>query len=35
LLADHAEVVRGKLYLTGGAWDTIWARRHLSERTSW
>jgi len=27
LLADHAEAVRGKLYLTGGAWDTIRAKR--------
>lgn len=26
LLADHAEAVRGKLYLTGGAWDTIHTR---------
>jgi hypothetical protein len=22
-LADHAEAVRGKLYVTGGAWDTL------------
>lgn len=26
LLADHAEAVRAKLYLTGGAWDTIHAQ---------
>lgn len=26
LLADHAEVVGGKLYLMGGGWDTIFAR---------
>jgi len=27
-LADHAEAVRGKLYVTGGAWDTLNVR-HL------
>ena len=27
MLADHAEAVRGKLYLTGGAWDTIHVER--------
>ena len=27
MLADHAEAVRGKLYMTGGAWDTIHARQ--------
>lgn len=25
-LADHAQAVNGKLYVTGGAWDTINAR---------
>ncbi len=27
MLADHAEAVRGKLYMTGGAWDTIHAKQ--------
>lgn len=26
-LADHAQAVNGKLYVTGGAWDTINARK--------
>lgn len=26
-LADHAEAVRGKLYVTGGAWDAINVRQ--------
>ncbi len=34
LLADSVQAVRGKLYVLGGGWDTLWVRRFPARHPS-